>query len=54
MTHEQSKEHRVKRRNRAAALLSFNPAHIRARTERPGKGMGSYVRRAKHRESYNG
>ena len=52
MTHEQAKVHRVHRRNRAAALLSMNPAHIRAKTERPLKGMGSYVRRVKHRENY--
>jgi stalled ribosome alternative rescue factor ArfA len=52
VTHEQTKEHRVKRRNRAAALLSLNPAHIRHTVQRPLKGMGSYVRRAKHQGNY--
>ena len=52
MTHEQQKEHRVKRRNRAAALLSMNPAHIRAKVQRPAKGKGAYVRRAKYRGEY--
>lgn len=49
MTNEERKHKRAKRRNRAAALLSANPAHIRAKTEKPKKGMGSYVRRWKHR-----
>lgn len=52
MTHEQQKVHREKRRNRAAALLSMNPSHIRHRVERPAKGKGAYVRRAKYRGDY--
>lgn len=44
MTHEQSKLNRAKRRNRAAALLQQNPHHLRAKTEKPLKGKGSYAR----------
>jgi stalled ribosome alternative rescue factor ArfA len=52
MTHEQRKVHHAKRRNRAAALLSQNPSHIRARVERPAKGKGAYIRKPKYREQY--
>jgi stalled ribosome alternative rescue factor ArfA len=44
MTHEQRKVHHAKRRNRAAALLQANPHHLRAKTEKPLKGRGSYAR----------
>lgn len=49
MTHEQSKVHHAKRRNRAAALLNLNPAHTRHKVERPLKGRGSYARLSNHR-----
>ena len=49
MTREQAKVHRVKRRNRAAALLQLNPHHVRAKTEIPLKGRGSYARISSHR-----
>lgn len=52
MTHEQNKVNRQKRRNRAAALLNMNPAHIRAKVEKPKRGKGAYVRRGKYQEAY--
>ncbi len=52
MTHEQKKLKREKRRNRAASLLSMNPAHIRAKVEPAKRGKGAYERRPKHGFAY--